>query len=167
MTRAVLAEFTQAQAFETALSRARAAGFEVVETLTPYPPPKDEADEASTRELIRNSLVVGAVVAAILYLVEYLSSVVAYPIDSGGRPHDSWPAFIPAVFEIGVLAGSVTGFVEFLRRARLPQLADPVFEAPGVERASQDRFFAALAPVDGASEFAMRAGALRTSEVEL
>ena len=167
MTRAVLAEFTQGQAFETALGRAREAGFEVVETLTPYAPPKEEADEASTRGLIRDALVAGAVVAAILYLVEFLSAVVAYPFNSGARPHDSWPVFLPAVFEIGVLAATLTGFVGFLRCAGLPHLADPVFEAPGAERASQDRFFLALAPVAGASELAMRLGALRTSEVEL
>lgn len=167
MTRAVLAEFTRADAFEAAHRQAQAAGFQALDSFTPYAPPKDEASEAAVRGLIRNAIVAGVVVAAILYLVEFLSSVVAYPFDSGGRPRDSWPVFLPAVFEIGVLAGTLTGFVGFLARARLPHLADPIFDAPGIERASQDRFFLALVPVEGASDLAMRLGALRTSEVEL
>lgn len=167
MTRAVLAEFTEPRAFEAALPQVEAAGFRTIETLTPYAPPKDEAIAPAVRGLVRNAIIAGLIAAAILYLVEFLSSVVAYPLDSGGRPHNSWPVFPPAAFEIGVLAASITGFIEFLRRAGLPHLADPLFDAPGVERASQDRFFIALTPVHGAAEFALRLGALRTSEVEL
>jgi hypothetical protein len=167
MTRAVLAEFAQARAFEAALRQAEAAGFRALDTLTPYAPPRDEAADAATRGLIRNAIITGLILAAGLYLVEVLSAVVAYPLDSGGRPRDSWPVFLPAVFEVGVLGAALTGFVEFLRRAGLPRLADPLFDAPGVERASQDRFFLALAPVEGAVELAMRLGALRANEVEL
>jgi Alternative complex III, ActD subunit len=167
MTRAVLAEFTAPKAFEAALPQVEAAGFHTVETLTPYAPPRDEATEPAVRGLIRNAIIAGLAAAGLLYLVQVLSSVVAYPLDSGGRPHNAWPVFLPASFEIGVLAGALTGFGEFLRRAGLPHLADPVFDAPGVERASQDRFFVALTPVDGASELALRLGALRTLEVEL
>jgi hypothetical protein len=167
MTRVVLAEFAGPRAFEAALAEAQGAGFRTVETLTPWVPQQDETVEAATAGLIRDAIIAGLVVAAVLYLVQVVSAVVAYPLDSGGRPRDSWPVFLPSTFEVGVLAASITGFVGFLRRAGLPHLADPVFEAPGVERASQDRFFLALEPVEGAAAFAMRLGALRTSEAEL
>jgi hypothetical protein len=168
MTRILLAEFTGPQAFEAALAEAQGgAGFRAVETLTPWAPPQDEASEAATAGLIRDAIIAGLVAATILYFVQVLSAVVAYPFDSGGRPKDSWPVFLPATFEVGVLAASIMGFIGFLRRAGLPHLADPVFEAPGVERASQDRYFLALEPVEGASTFAMRLGALRTTETEL
>lgn len=167
MTRAILAEFTHEPVFEAALEALAGSGFAAAETLTPYPPAPDEASEAAAHGLIRNALIAGLAAAAVLYLVQYLSSVVDYPIDSGGRPHNAWQVFLPASFEIGVLGASLVGFFEFLRRGRLTRLSDPVFEAPGVERASQDRWFIALTPVDGASELAMRLGALRTSEVEL
>lgn len=167
MTPAVLAEFTHEHAFKAALEALQGSGFTAAETLTPFPPPPDAASDAAVHGLIRNALIAGLVAAALLYLVQYLSSVVDYPINAGGRPHDSWQTFLPATFEIGVLAASLTGFAEFLRRARLPRLADPLFDASGVERASQDRYFIALTPAEGASELAMRLGALRTSEVAL
>ena len=90
-----------------------------------------------------------------------------YRFNSGGRPQDSWQTFLPAAFEFGVFAATATGFVNFLRLGRLPHLADPVFEVPGFERASQDRYFLALQPVEGGTDLAMRLGALRTAEVEL
>jgi hypothetical protein len=167
VTRAVLAEFTHEQGFKAALEALPGSGFTAAETLTPYSPPPDETTEAAVGGLVRNALIAGLIAAALLYLVQYLSSVVDYPINAGDRPHNAWQVFLPATFEIGVLAASLVGFFEFLRRGRLTRLSDPVFEAPGVERASQDRFFIALIPVDGASELAMRLGALRTSEVEL
>jgi hypothetical protein len=167
VTRAVLAEFTDEPAFKAALEAVQGSGFSMAETLTPYPPPPDEASDAAVRGLIRNALIVGLAVAFMLYMVQFLSSVVDYPIDSGGRPHNNWQVFLPATFEIGVLGASLVGFFEFLRRGRLTRLSDPVLEAPGVERASQDRYFLALTPVEGASDLAMRLGALRTAEVEL
>lgn len=67
-----------------------------------------------------------------------------YPINVGGRPLLSAPAFIPITFELGVLFAAISGFLGFLALCRLPRVWHPVFEAPGFERATVDRFFVSV-----------------------
>lgn len=168
MSRAVLAEFTHERAFEAALSAVQAdTRFQLVETFTPYKPRENEAAERRVRVLIRWAIISGLVAAAVIYVIELLSLTLSYRFDSGGRPQHTWQTFLPAAFEGGVLVSTATGFVNFLRLGRMPGLSDPLFDVAGFERASQDRYFIALAPVEGASDLAMRLGALRTAEVEL
>jgi hypothetical protein len=50
-----------------------------------------------------------------------------YPIDVGGRPYNSWLAFIPTAFENGVLIAVTAGFLSFLV---LSWRQSPVSEAP-------------------------------------
>ena len=48
-----------------------------------------------------------------------------------------------------MLAAALAGFVAFLVGSGLPRLHHPVFAAHGFERASQDRFFLAVADSRG------------------
>ena len=79
--------------------------------------------------------------AVIGFIVQYVIAVIGYPINIGGRPLNSWPAFIPVAWEICALFTVYIGFAAFLAFCRLPKLYHPVFNAPGFERASQDRIF--------------------------
>jgi hypothetical protein len=168
VSRAVLAEFTHERAFEEAVKAVEAhTAFQLVETFTPYKPSDNEAAERRVRVLIRWSIIGGLLAAAVIYIIELLSLTLSYRFNSGGRAQDTWQTFLLAAFEGGVLVAAATGFVNFLMLGRMPHLADPVFAIPGFEHASQDRYFLALEPVEGASDLAMRLGALRTSEVEL
>ena len=54
---------------------------------------------------------------------------------------NSWPVFLLVPFEIGILAAGIAGFVALLWSCGLPRLHHPLFAYPGIERASQDRFF--------------------------
>ena len=99
----------------------------------------------------------GLGMAAVAYLTEWASAVYAYPFDQGGRPLNSWPAFVLAPVEIGVFVAGLTGFIAFLLKGGLPRLHHPVFDIASFERASQDQFLLAVAlPQD-----ARRAGAAR------
>jgi hypothetical protein len=73
-----------------------------------------------------------------------------YPLNVGGRPPLSLPAFIPIAFELTVLSGAVTAFVGVLYQMGLPRLYQPVFEVPGIERASDDQFWLYIAKADPA-----------------
>ncbi len=115
----------------------------------------------------------GLAVAGGMYLMEWYSAVFAYPFNQGGRPHNSWPAFMLAPVEVGVLAAAITGFVVFLIKGGLPRLSHPLFEHMAFERASQDQFLLAVrAPGPGDAAILARqrlfdAGAVWVEEVEL
>lgn len=64
-----------------------------------------------------------------------------YPLNVGGRPLNSWPAFVPITFELTVLTAALVGVLTLLCLAGLPRLHHPVFADPRFKRASQDRFF--------------------------
>ena len=69
------------------------------------------------------------------------SFIVLLPINSGGRPLNSWQVFWLVPFEVGVFAAALCGVIALFRSCGLPRLHHPLFEIPGFERATQDRFF--------------------------
>jgi len=137
----VLAEFTGADALLAAARAARAADCEVVDGYSPVPVEGLAELIASRPGGIRVAMFAGGFsVAACAYALEWWSAVVNYPIDSGGRPLHSWPAFMMFPFSVGILSAAVCGFIALLVRTGLPRLHHPVFGIEGFERASQDRF---------------------------
>jgi hypothetical protein len=67
-----------------------------------------------------------------------------YPINVGGRPLLSWPAFVPSAVEVAFFTAVAGGVVLFFVANRMPRLHHPLDEMPGFERASQDGFFLAV-----------------------
>ena len=89
--------------------------------------------------------VAGFGVAIFAYALQWLSAAIAYPIDSGGRPLNSWPVFLLVPFEVGILAAAIAGFATFLVCGGMPRLHQPVFELSGRRTSDQDRFFVLVA----------------------
>lgn len=86
------------------------------------------------------------------FFMQWFLNAWDYPINVGGRPLVSTPAFIPITFELGILFAAVSGFLGFLTLCKLPRVWHPVFEAPGFERASIDRFFVSVRLTGGEAE---------------
>jgi hypothetical protein len=86
----------------------------------------------------------GIVGGAGAYFLQWYAAVVDYPINAGGRPLHSWPAFVPATFELTVLGAAFAVFVGLWLLCGLPRLNHPIFNAPDFDLASRNRFFLAV-----------------------
>jgi len=135
----MLAAFASEAACRAAMRSIRDAGCARVDAYTPYP--VEPALLLGARTPIAAIMFVAATVGAVggFFLQWYAAR--DYPINVGGRPIDSWPAFVPVTFELAVLTSALAGMIAFLCLSGLPRLHHPVFSHPGFKRASQDRFF--------------------------
>jgi hypothetical protein len=164
-----MAEFESPEALARACDRLEAMGCTRLFTWTPYP----------VRGVIRRTwpatvpwlmLAAGLLGGALGYFVQWWCNAVDFPINVGGRPLHSAPAFIPITFESAVLAASLTGFIGMLAVCGLPRLHHSVFDVEGFERATVDRFWLGIDSTDPAddqrwSDELTRMGALRCHRV--
>jgi hypothetical protein len=146
MTDMLLAAFSGGDALRETAHKARTAGFEPLDAFTPYPVEDLVKELAPHASHVRVAMFIGGIgIAALAYGLEWFSAVIAYPIDSGGRPLNSWPTFVMFPFAIGIFAAAVAGLITFFVQTGLPRLHYPLFEIDGFKRASQDRFLLAIA----------------------
>ena len=95
MSALLVADFDDAGTLVQAARWAKSAGYPLADAFSPFPLDgmPEILGETSTR--LRVWMFVGGLaVAALAYGTEYWSAVYDFPIDSGGRPRHSWPAFV-------------------------------------------------------------------------
>jgi hypothetical protein len=159
MTSALLVEFDTTGNLVAAVRRVRELGLTDVDAYTPYS--TEEVRDALGHERSRLPSFVyggGLLGAGGAYALEWYTTAHLYPLDVGGRPPHMPLAYVPISFEMGVLAASVTAFFGVLVLGKLVKLWDPVFEVPGFEGASIDRFWLRVdAPRAAFEEKALRA----------
>jgi hypothetical protein len=138
----LLAEFKDGQTLQAAIMRVKAAGHAALDAFTPYPV-EGLTDLLGVRpSRLRYAMLAGGFsVAALAFAVQWYSATVAYPLNSGGRPLNSWQVFLLVPFEVGIFAAGLAGVVAFMISCGLPRLHHPLFEIAGFERATQDHFF--------------------------
>lgn len=141
----LLAEFDDEKSLVEAVRRVCQAGYAGVDAYSPYP--IDGLSDALALDRTRIPLIVligGLLGGSGAYFMQWYANVFSYPLNIGGRPHHSWPAFIPITFELTVLFAALFGVLAMLAMNRLPQPYHPLFNVARFEQASQDAFFLSI-----------------------
>ena len=148
-----------------ALSACRAKHLTVIDVLSPYPiHGVDELIGIKRSRLPAACLIGGLIGLGLAMWFQYWSSAVDWPIDVGGKPWNSLPAFAPVAFEMTILlAGLATVFGLLFRSGLLPGRVTDV----GDLRVTDDRFALIVRRPDAAVSDAELAGLWRdTGAVE-
>ena len=145
----LMAEFEDPTSLVTATERAHREGYRRMDAYSPFP--IEELHHALGSKPTRLPLIVliGGLIGCIGgYTLEYWSSVIAYPLNIGGKPLHSWPAFIPVTFECTILAAALSCVLGMLALNGLPMPYHPVFSVPRFALASRNRFFLCIESTD-------------------
>ena len=141
----LLAEFSSADALCAAARQAREHGYTRAEAYSPFPiEGLDEVLGSGPDRVAPAALAGGLLGGAGTYFLQWYAAVVDYPLNIGGRPLHSWPAFIPATFELTILGGALAAVIAMLALNGLPRLYHPLFEVDEFELASRNLFFLCL-----------------------
>jgi hypothetical protein len=138
----LLAEFVDAEELVRAAARTSAEGYREVEAYAPLPVEGLAEALEFRRTRMPEVVLTGGVIGAICgFALQYYVSVVAYPLNIGGRPLMSWPSFVPVIFEMTVLFAALAAVLGMLALNGLPRPHHPLFAIGSFDRATQDRFF--------------------------
>jgi hypothetical protein len=138
----LIAVFERPDALVEAARRTREAGYRAFDAHTPFPVEGlAEAIGFEERRLSWAAFAGGVIGAAFGLLLQWWVNVVAYPLNIGGRPLASWPAFVLPAFEMAVLFAVLFAVGGMLLMNRLPRLNYPLFELEDFSFASMNRFF--------------------------
>ena len=138
----LMAEFDDPNALVAATRHAFREGYRRMDAYSPFP--IEELHEALGAHHTRLPLIVliGGITGCLGgYGLQYWVSTMAYPLNIGGKPLHSWPAFIPVTFECTILLAALFAVFGMLALNGLPQPYHPVFNVPRFALASRNRFF--------------------------
>src|SRR5437868_11177024 len=138
----LMAEFDTPTALVEAARETYSAGYKKIDAYSPFP--IEELGEAIGfhRNNVPLVVLLGGVLGGLSgYLMQYWISAISYPINVGGKPYHSWPAFIVVTFEMTILFAGISAVFGMLALNGLPMPYHPVFNVPRFAFATKDRFF--------------------------
>ncbi len=145
----VMAQFDSPSALVSAARETYDAGYRRINGYSPFP--IEELSEAIgfKRTILPLIVLIGGILGGVGgFFMQYWMEVVDYPINVGGKPFNSWPAFIPITFECTVLVAAFAAVLGMLALNKLPQPYHPVFNAPNFALATRDSFFLVIESKD-------------------
>jgi hypothetical protein len=146
---AMVAEFENEHQLMAAAERTRLAGYRALDAYAPFPVHGLSEAIGFRDARVPWFIFTGGMLGALGgYTLQWYTAVVDYPLNVGGKPLNSLPAFFPVTFESTILAAALTAFFSVLITNKLPKPYHSIFNTPGFERASQDRFFLEVGATD-------------------
>jgi hypothetical protein len=145
----ILAEFETPHQLAAATWAARSQGYRRLDAFSPFA--IEEVSNALDFRSTRVPLVV--LIGGILggmggFLLQYWVATLAYPVNVGGRPLNSWVAFIVITFECTILGAALSAVFGMLALNGLPEPYHPLFNVPGFARVTKDSFFLVIESTD-------------------
>ena len=138
----IMAEFEQPDQLLAAARTAWLAGYRRMDAYSPYAVEGLAEAIGFPRTHLPELVFCGGVLGGLGgFALQYYCSVIAYPINVGGRPLNSWPSFIPIAFETTILCAALTAVFGMLFLNGLPMPYHPVFNVPRFTAASRDGYF--------------------------
>ena len=138
----IMAEFDSPTDLVAAARRTYDAGYQKIDAYSPFP--IEELAEAIGfhHNAVPLVVLIGGLLGCVSgYFLQYWIAAITYPINVGGRPLNSWPAFIVVTFEMTILFAGLAAVLGMLALNGLPMPYHPVFNVPRFAFATKDRFF--------------------------
>ena len=138
----IMAEFERPDDLRKAVRTVREQGYRRLDAYTPLPIDGLAEEMGVHFSWLPLIVLVSGIIGGIGgFLMQYYASVISLPLDIGGRPLNSWPAFIPVTFELTILCASLSAVFGMLALCGLPRPHHPIFNEPRFVLASQNRLF--------------------------
>ena len=141
-TYGVIAEFTSPAELTAAAEAARDAGYTEMDAFSPFPIHGLHEAVGMKSAGMSAIVLIGGIIGGIAgFFMCWYANVIAYPLNIGGKPLNSWPAWIPITFECTILLAAFAAVFGMLALNGLPMPYHPVFNVSRFALASRNRFF--------------------------
>ena len=151
-----MAEFLTPEALLEAARRSYAEGYRRMDGYSPFPVDGLSDALGFRRNRLPLIVLIGGILGCVGgFYLQYWISAVDYPINVGGRPFNSWPAFVPVTFELTILAAALSAVFGMIALNGLPMPYHPVFNVERFQFASRNRFFLCIEAADAKFERAV------------
>lgn len=133
----VVGFFDSAEALVAAVRKVKEQNYYSFDSFSPYPIHGIEEAQGLKRSMLPYvTLGAGLTGFCCAFALQYWTSVVDWPINVAGKPFNSWPAFVPILFELTVLFAGLATVAGMFILNRLPNVKTRGFD-PAITR---DRF---------------------------